>query len=314
MYSRSGITNYPGQFGLLLAVFGFGIVLSALILLPLSAWLLHIPMEQLPEALKNPANANASKLIQGVGSVITLGVPAAIFAMVIKKTPFTYLGFSRYLTGKQVFLVIAIVCSALLVGGALSYLNEIIPLPAGWAAKFKKLEEDYAQQIITVAGMKNVGEFLLSLFILAFLPALTEELFFRGCLQQVLVGWTKNAFVGILITSVVFSAAHSSYYGFLPRVFLGLALGYIFYDSRNLWLSIWAHFFNNALSLTQLYALSRAGKLTTESMNDSFPPYVGLIGLVAVVSLFYSFRKESNRILAIRETAEQQHNDVNVNP
>ena len=221
---------------------------------------------------------------------------------------------SRYASGKQAFLVILIICACLLVGGALSYLNEIIPLPNGWAAKFKAMEDSYAELIITVAGMKTLPQFLLSLFILALLPAFTEELFFRGCLQQVLVGWTRNPFVGILITSIIFSAVHQSFYAFLPRVFLGMALGYLFYDSRNIWLSIWAHFFNNAFSLTQLYALSRAGKLNNQSMNDSFPLYVGFIGLAAVIGLFYSFRKESNRILAIRENAEQQHNDVNVNP
>lgn len=301
--------SYITQIGFLLLCFGLGIVLSSAILLPLASGMLHAPMQAIPALLSKSENAGISRMVQGLGSVLTLGLPAVVFARLVHLKPVRYLGFSRYGTGKQVFLVILIIFAGFMVGGALSRLNEAIPLPHDLEAKFKALETQYAQQIIAIAGMKNISEYLVALFVLAFLPALTEELFFRSCLQQVLVGWTNRVFTGILLTSILFSLAHSSFYGFLPRLFLGIVLGYLFYNSKNIWLSIWAHFFNNAFSLTQLYVLSRKGKLTTESMNDSFPLYIGLLGLVAVIAVFYSFQKESNRILAIRETNEQHNID-----
>jgi membrane protease YdiL (CAAX protease family) len=294
-------TSYLSQIGLLLFAFGIGIILTSVVLIPIAAWQMHVPLTEISKALLLPENAGVNRWLQGLGSVLTMGVPALIFSRVMNRRPQDYLGFSRYATGKQVFLVVMIVLSALLVGGALARVNELIPIPKTWAIKFKALEDDYAKQIVTIAGMKNTAEYIVSLFVLAFLPALTEELLFRGCLQQVMVGLTRRVFVGILITSIVFSLAHTSFYGFLPRLFLGLVLGYLFHESENLWLSIWAHFFNNALALTQVYSLSKSGRLTPESMNDSFPLYIGLLGVSLLIALFYSFRKESSRILAWRE-------------
>jgi membrane protease YdiL (CAAX protease family) len=310
MYSTPR-TNYVLQIGLLLFAFGIGIILSFFTLLPLASLLLHAPQKEIQALLLRPENAGVNRLLQGLGGVVSLGIPALVFARLVQRRPQEYLGFSRYASGKQVFLVIMIIFSAILVGGALAEINEHIPVSKALTLKFKALEDDYAKQIVAIAGMKNISEYLVSLFVLAFLPALTEELLFRGCMQQVVIGLTKRPLIGILITSIVFSLAHASFYGFLPRLFLGLVLGYLFYDSKNLWLSIWAHFFNNALSLTQLYALSRSGRLTAESMNDSFPVYIGVIGLGVVIALFYSFRKESSRILVIRETDEQSNNNIN---
>jgi membrane protease YdiL (CAAX protease family) len=294
-------TSYISQIGLLLFAFGIGIILSSVVLIPLAAWQMHVPLSEISKALLLPENAGVNRWLQGLGSVLTMGLPALIFSRVMSRRPQQYLGFSSDVSGKQVFLVIWIVFAALMVGGALSMLNEHIPISKAWALKFKAMEDDYAKQIVTIAGMKNTTEYIISLFVLAFLPALTEELLFRGCLQQVMVGLTRRVFAGILITSIIFSLAHTSFYGFLPRLFLGLVLGYLFQDSKNLWLSIWAHFFNNALALTQVYALSRSGKLTPESMNDSYPLYIGLLGAGILIALFSVFRKESSRILAVRE-------------
>jgi membrane protease YdiL (CAAX protease family) len=135
--------------------------------------------------------------------------------------------------------------------------------------------------------------------VLAIVPALFEEFFFRGCLQQIMIALTKNAFVGIMITAILFSAIHLSFYGFLPRVFLGVLLGYIFYYSKNLWLSIIAHFLNNAFSVTVLYSLSRSGKLTPDAMEDSYPLYYGLVGGITLILLFIAFRRESDRLLRV---------------
>jgi hypothetical protein len=50
-------------------------------------------------------------------------------------------------------------------------------------------------------------------------------------------------------------------------------------------------------SVTILYSLSRAGKLTPDAMKDSYPLYYGLIGVVILLMLFIAFKKESDRLL-----------------
>src|SRR5207344_1198984 len=92
----------------------------------------------------------------------------------------------------------------------------------------------------------SVLSLAINLFIIAFLPALGEELFFRGMMQKLFSQLTKNNHLAIIITSIIFSAIHLQFYGFLPRMVLGIFLGYLLVWSGSLWLPILAHFVNNA--------------------------------------------------------------------
>jgi membrane protease YdiL (CAAX protease family) len=161
------------------------------------------------------------------------------------------------------------------------------------------LENQYNDGIFVIANMKNITDYIITLLVIALAPAIVEETFFRGCMQQMFNGWFKNAFVAIFVTSIIFSAVHVSYYGFLPRVGLGVILGLIFYYGKNIWLNILMHFLNNAIAVTQLYLLSKNGKLTKEAMNtvdDKFPLWLGVVSLLLLMTLFYRFKKESNKV------------------
>lgn len=301
--------NYVTQLAILLVLFGTGLIAVQFLFLALAS-VLHLSATSLLTG--SPAIA---RLTQSVGALFTLGLPAFVFAWVVKpRQPIQYLRFTSRISGKQFFLVILIVLSAIIMGGALAKLTQQLPLPVKWTNWFKKLEDNYNSDILIIANLKTVKDYLLSLLLLAFLPALMEEMLFRGCLQQVLTGMTKKPWLGILLTATLFSAVHLSFYGFLPRLFLGMVLGYLFYYSDNLWLSIWAHFFNNALALSSVYRLSREGKLTPEnindSMNDTFPLYLGLMGLAATVALLLSFRKESEALAASYNNEQEPYNNT----
>jgi uncharacterized protein len=136
-------------------------------------------------------------------------------------------------------------------------LNEKIPLPAALYAKAKAMEDEYKASMLAMANMKTLSDYLLALLVLAAAPALCEEVLFRGGFQQVFIGWTRNKWAGIIITSIVFSAFHFSFFGFLPRLALGMVLGLIFFYSKNIWLNMLLHFLNNAMVVTQLYLASR---------------------------------------------------------
>src|SRR6185436_14085401 len=142
---------------------------------------------------------------------------------------------------KQVFILVGIVFIAMIVSGVLSEVNEMIPLTKKAESYFKGLEDEYNKEMFAIANMKSTQDYIVSLVIIALLPALFEEMLFRGALQPVMISITRNAFAGILITSILFSAIHMSYYGFLPRLALGLIIGYVFYLSKNLWLASITH-------------------------------------------------------------------------
>jgi membrane protease YdiL (CAAX protease family) len=94
---------------------------------------------------------------------------------------------------------------------------------------------------------------LLNILMIAILPALGEEMLFRGILQPVFGEWLRNKHAAVLVTAFLFSAIHLQFFTFMPRFFLGLALGYLFVWGKNLWYPIAAHFANNFLSLIIFY-------------------------------------------------------------
>jgi len=289
--------NPIAQFALLLSFCGVGIIISSVVTGLIGNMIMHVPVTQIANELLKPQYIQVYRLLQVITSFLVMALPALIVGFINGGKPIANLGFSETLSGKQVFLVIIMVFVGFLLSGALGELNHMIPVSKTAATYFNKLEEDYNKQVIAISNMKSTTDYILSLMVLAIVPAIFEEMLFRGGLQQIMVSLTRNAFAGILITSILFSAIHFSFYGFLPRLFLGLMLGYIFYYSKNLWLNILAHFLNNAYTLTILYAMSRAGKLNTDAMEDTFPLYYGLIGAAAILMLFVIFKRESRRLL-----------------
>lgn len=284
------------QIAFLLLLAGGGIVFGTIITLVIAAASLHVPMLNIADELLKPENVQISRWLQFTATFFYMAVPAIIFSFIISKKTFAALSFGKKVSGSQLMWVAAIVFTALLISGALGELNSMIPLPGAWAEKFKAMEDEYNKQVLALSSMKTFTDYIISLVLIALLPAMFEEMFFRGAMQQVLIKLFGSALAGILITSIIFSAIHLSFYGFLPRLFLGMMLGYIFYYSKNLWLNILAHFLNNAAALTQMYLLSKEGKLNEETMNDTFPIYYGLIAAAAFVLAFKMFRKKSEQL------------------
>ena len=126
--------------------------------------------------------------------------------------------------------------------------------------------------------------FLFNLLIIAIIPALGEELFFRGYLQQTITKWTISPHIGIIITAVLFSAIHFQFYGLIPRFILGVLLGYIFLWSNNLWLPIIAHFVNNA----QVLIISFVFKDQNSSMlSNNVDTTIGIFSFLGATLLLY---------------------------
>lgn len=293
------------QFAMLLCLTGAGLLIGIILCISVALSYLHVPAAQLQDALLNSENANLSRMLQFISTFFFMALPALIFVRIINRRPFAYIGFNSAASGKQVFILVGIVLISMILSGVLSELNEMIPLSKSLQQNFKSLEDEYNKEVFAIANMKTMQDYIISLIIIAMLPAMFEEMLFRGCLQPVMIKITKNAFAGILITSILFSALHASYYGFLSRLALGLILGYIFYYSKNLWLSMLFHFLFNAIGVTQLYALSRQGLLTPNAMNDdTISLYYGSIALIALFFAFRLFKKESEVVISMHNLGE----------
>ncbi len=242
------------------------------------------------------SNASTSWLLveQGVVSTLTFIVGAFLYIYLTHKNTMAYLGMTP--TGNiwlYIIASIAMFCIMPLVS-ATAVWNDSLKLPQALQEleKLMRLMEDTANDF-TIQLMSESGAVHLfsALFVMAFIPALGEELLFRGCIQKGLENKIGNAHVAVWVTAFIFSFIHFQFYGFLPRAILGVALGYFYVYGKSLWIPIWAHFLNNATSVLaykMLYQETGETNLSTMGAPQEllFPAIAGGL-LYAAAMLFF---------------------------
>jgi membrane protease YdiL (CAAX protease family) len=294
--------KYGAQLGILLGFIGLAFMVAGMVQIGVAFSLLpkNISFDQMGsemmKAMEKPENANTMRWMQLASAGIMFFVPTVLWALIISRNSFKFLGFNSKLNAKQIAIVIGISIFALILSGALGELNQMIPISKHWATKFKEMENAYSDQMMSIARMNNVAEYLFVLIVIGFAPALFEEVLFRGGLQQLLTNWSKKPLLAIIVTSIIFSAIHMSYYGFLPRFALGMVLGLIYYYGKNIWLNILMHLLNNGISVTIMFLTSKGGKPSQEVMDGTFPIYYGIVPLLAIIFFMSRFKKESEAL------------------
>ncbi|WP_235324585.1 CPBP family intramembrane glutamic endopeptidase [Pedobacter lusitanus] len=108
-------------------------------------------------------------------------------------------------------------------------------------------EDEAMKMTILLLKTNNVFDFLINILVIALIPAIGEELIFRGGVQRSFTRMFKNPHVAIWISAFIFSAIHLQFFGFFPRLFLGAAFGYIYLWTGSLWYAMLAHFFKQCL-------------------------------------------------------------------
>ncbi|MFN4007250.1 MAG: lysostaphin resistance A-like protein [Chitinophagaceae bacterium] len=286
------------QWLILVAAWGASFLLGSLLMLLLWPILTGTSIMSMRSNMLDPAYAAAVRWLNVLSTIVIFVVPALVYAKVVRnQQPLKQLRINGNLNVRQVALTALIMGAALMLSGWLAEVNKAIPVGEALTKMFQSLEDTYTRQILIMANMQSWQDFLIAMFVVAIAPAVVEELFFRGAFQTATQQWLKHPLLAILITSFMFSVIHLSWYAFLPRMALGMVLGYIFYYSQNIWLPIIGHFINNALALTQLYLLSSKGKLSKAALqaeiNTTMPLWMGLVGLFLVIVLLRQYRKES---------------------
>jgi hypothetical protein len=167
------------------------------------------------------------------------------------------------------------------------------------------MEAMYNRALQVFLQMKNFGDLLINLFIMALLPAIGEELFFRGSLQKALLRISHKPWLAILISSVVFALLHGTFFKILPIFTLGLILGIVYYITRNLWYTILIHFVNNAFAVLSVYYANSSETLKKiASDNISVPLYGAFISLVVGIGIIYFIKKKSDEVLPATVTGD----------
>jgi len=311
----SGNRSYLTQLAIFLGLTGGGVIIS--VILAGIIWLMLVggTFPSKADEMLQPKYYNVNMVLQAVSTFFIFFFPAYLFAAICYRKPAKFLGFNLRINSRQLLLVVAILIFTFPFAGALGELNKLFPIPQSWALKFKAMETAREAQEAALIQINSLPRYIISLFIIALLPGIFEETFFRGGMQNFLTRWFKSPWVAIIITSVIFSLIHLSYYGFLVRFGLGVILGLLFYYSGSLWLSILFHFLFNGFQVTMLYIVNRNG-IKVKDIENNFPSLMGTIaaivmGIIALFLLIYLFMqyKKASEAEQARYTNEPPDNN-----
>lgn len=246
-----------------------------------------------------------SKLAQLVTSTMLFIVPALLFAYYSSPKPLPYIGLHKNLSLVLLLSVCTVYFTIQPFVGWLGQLNEKINFGSLQKILMEK-EEMYNKILETFLQMKTSGDLFINLCVMALLPAIGEELFFRGALQKVLLRISGKPWLAIFVSSTIFALLHLTIFKIMPIFTLGLLLGTVYYLTKNLWYTIILHFLNNALAVLAFYFADK-NAFFKKLANDDFnvPVYAAFISLaVVVIILFFIKNNSGNQIEEDNETED----------
>ena len=232
------------------------------------------------------------KIAQGLSSILMfVAPPIAYFYVTRKEHQMQAMGFRKVDKPWPLFILIGIMVMfiSLPVTNQLTTWNEGMKLPDVFKPiedMLKVLEQTATDATERMLNVDTIGGLLFNLVVLALIPAIGEEMTFRGTLQQALTRGMKSPHPAIILTAAIFSFIHFQFYGFLPRMFLGILLGYMFYITKSLWTSITMHFVNNGTAVV-LYYLNNKGiiEIDPETFGSTQYPWLTTISFVVTAAL-----------------------------
>lgn len=241
-----------------------GLALS-LISMQIAAWIYDFSMFDMSgifNDLSVKSNLNAARIMQIGNSIGLFLLPAFIFHKIYPQ--YHTLELNRSPEFKTIiFLPLVYLVSAPFLNWTIEW-NQGMSLPDSlseieiWMRNSEESAEYLTESFLNIDG---IGEFIYMTFLIAVLPALGEEFMFRGVLQQLINKRFYNPHLGVWVSAIVFSAIHMQFFGFFPRMLLGVYFGYLLVWTKNLWYPIIAHFINNFSALTLHYFFSKSGKM-----------------------------------------------------
>ncbi|MDR2473724.1 MAG: CPBP family intramembrane metalloprotease [Tannerella sp.] len=187
------------------------------------------------------------------------------------------------------------------------FLNLKLTLPEFMAPieTFIRNLEDMAGELTqTMLNRKDIISFITNLLVIGVLAGIVEEFLFRGALMSIIRRKITNPHVAVIIVAAIFSAVHFQFYGFLPRMILGVLLGYMLVLSGNIWVPVTAHFFNNAVAVIMVYTGISDTTEQTVLVSDTTTPagwaLASAIALCGIIITYYCAKKLTNFSVSTR--------------
>jgi uncharacterized protein len=280
-----------------LLFFILGIVLS----IPVFHWNLFQNPELLAD-FKNPESIKILKFLQLVQSIGLFVIIPFLFAYFAYPSIIESLRLKRKISFNILVITILAGICFLPFSNLLVWLNSFLELPDFMSVieqKMRAAENSATEMTTAFLNVSDTTGLLYNVLLIAIIPAIGEELLFRGLLQKTFIELTKNIHWGVWISAIIFSTIHFQFFGFLPRLFLGVFFGYMLEYSGSLWIPIVAHFVNNLTGVLLSYFVAKnaipndAGDFGMT--NETW--FYGIVGGILGGLLFWLVVRKKNRVL-----------------
>lgn len=248
------------------------------------------------------------RIMQVVSTVLMFGAPALAYAYTSKSGLLHSLKADNIGSWHSWLMLLIFIVSAIPTVNCISAINENIHFPESMSIIEQSLRNNHEKIAMLTEQMlscDNFSDLMINVLIIGLIPALCEELFFRGCVQNSL-SRHMNIHASIWITSIIFSVLHFQFFAFLPRFIMSAAYGYILHRSGSLWLTITAHFINNS-SIVIMHFLNRQYSAdinydTWGAGNDEFVfAIAGFALAIFAISRMIPYTKETDLIKEPKE-------------
>lgn len=253
-------------------------------------------------ALTDPAlmnDINFVRIMQIMNQIGMFIVPALLIAILTENKPAYYLGINKAYPLHYLFTLLLIISINPLISQLMVW-NESMQLPESlksieeWMRSMEDTSNALVEKMMSYNDFQSV---LINVVMIVVLPAIGEELIFRSVLIRSFNRIFGNIHIAVWVSAIIFSAFHMQFYGFLPRMVLGLMFGYIFVLSGSIWPAIFAHFINNGTVVLVTY-LSNGGVISQspEEIGQMDSPIYLIISLLLTGYIgyrFYNTRKKT---------------------
>jgi len=252
-----------------------------------AAQLMHLPARAVIESI------NFLKIAQLLTTFSLFLLPALFLAYVSSHS------FARVMLNKT----IPNLWSILLVTAIFILIQPIMNLMVDWGSHIPltqwMIDKNEANEKLLerFLNVHTGGALLLNWLVVALLPAIGEEFFFRGSLQR-LFAEKMNIHVAIWLSALLFSLVHVEFSAFIPRVFLGACLGYMLAWSGSIWLPVLGHLVNNTIGVAGSYLLyNHHISNDVEQIGTGSMQWFAWVTLVIALAFIWLLKKTSQKNL-----------------
>jgi membrane protease YdiL (CAAX protease family) len=217
-------------------------------------------------------------------------VPALLLAKTEGQKTNEFYGFKKPKIELLLLVVVLMICAVPLLE-LVTQFNKNMEFPEalkGVELWMKNAEDQAMKTTLALLKMENIGVFIINIGMIALLPALAEELMFRGGLQRAFGRMFSNPHAAIWFSAMIFSAIHMQFYGFIPRLLLGATFGYLYFWSGSLWYAMFGHFVNNAYAVCAAWYMQKNNIPLSEADKTLNIAWYGYI--ISAILTFLLFR------------------------